>query len=142
MARLSASYSLNVRNLSERLKTRKSFDSIERQLRVAGKDMTMYYLDGFVKDGEMQRIIGSLTGMKELGTAEELLKVLPYVEVDICTELEEAVVAVLSGQTVIIAESFGDTAILLPDPQASRHPTGSLKDRERALWKRWSSTPP
>ena len=124
MARLSTSYSLNVRNLSERLKTRKSFDSIERQLRVAGKDMTMYYLDGFVKDGEMQRIIGSLTGMKELGTAEELLKVLPYVEVDICTELEEAVVAVLSGQTVIIAESFGDTAILVDARTYPTRPTG------------------
>ena len=75
--------------------------------------MCFFYIDGFVKDGEMLRIMQYLLSQKTISTAEELEKKIPYVEVELTREREKLVRAVLSGQTAIFAESFGDTAILL-----------------------------
>ena len=55
--RLYTDYKLNVTLMSERLRVKDSFDIIERHLTVAGADMCFFYIDGFVKDGEMLRIM-------------------------------------------------------------------------------------
>ncbi len=99
--------------MSERLRVTESFDMIERHLTVADRDMCFYYIDGFVKDGEMLRIMQYLLSQKEIGSAQALEKKLPYVEVELTQEVEKIICAVLSGQTAIFAESFRDTAILL-----------------------------
>ena len=111
--RLYGDYNLNVTLMSERLRVKESFDIIERHLTVCERDMCFFYIDGFVKDGEMLRIMQYLLSQKQIGSAEELEKILPYVEVELSQEQNKIIRAVLSGQTAIFAESFGDTAILL-----------------------------
>lgn len=86
---------------------------IERHLTVCERDMCFFYIDGFVKDGEMLRIMQYLLSQKSIGSAEELERKIPYVEVELSHEPEKIIHAVLSGQTAVFAESFGDTAILL-----------------------------
>ena len=54
--RLSNNYEWNVSHMSERLRVDKSFDIIERHLDTAGGEITLFYIDGFVKDGEIQRV--------------------------------------------------------------------------------------
>ena len=111
--RLFADYGQNVAFMSQKLRVDKSFDIIERHLTVCNRDMCFFYIDGFVKDGEMLRIMQYLLSQKELGTADQLEKKLPYVEVELTSEPRKIIRAVLSGQTAIFAESFLDTAILL-----------------------------
>ena len=111
--RLSYFYSDNVELISHKLRAKSSFDMIERHLLVAERDICFFYIDGFVKDGEMQRIMQTFLSLKELGDADALVKKLPYVEVDITHSAEAACTAVLSGQAALFAESFGDTAILI-----------------------------
>ena len=111
--RLGSDYGENVMILREELRVEDSFDMIERHLTVAGHDMCFFYIDGFVKDGEMLRIMQYLLSQKSIGSAEELEKKLPYVEVELTGERDKLVRAVLSGQTAFITESFGGTAILL-----------------------------
>ena len=111
--RLCGDYRLNVALMSERLRVKESFDIIERHLTVCERDMCFFYIDGFVKDGEMLRIMQYLLSQKEIGSAEELEKRLPYIEVELMHEPSKIIRAVLSGQTAVFAESFGDTAILL-----------------------------
>ena len=106
-------YGRNIAMMSERLRVTESFDMIERHLTVADRDMCFYYIDGFVKDGEMLRIMQYLLSQKEIGSAQALEKKLPYVEVELTQEVERIICAVLSGQTAIFAESFCNTAILL-----------------------------
>ena len=106
-------YRQNVENMSKLLRVSESFDIIERHLTVCERDMCFFYIDGFVKDGEMLRIMQYLLSQKTIGRAEELERKMPYVEVELTQEVEKIVRAVLSGQTAIFAESFGDTAILL-----------------------------
>lgn len=110
---LYADYNLNVLLMRENLRVNESFDIIERHLTVCDKDMSFFYIDGFVKDGEMLRIMQYLLSLKELTSAEELERKMPYVEVEISREPKKLIRAVLSGQTAIFAESFGASAILL-----------------------------
>ncbi len=111
--RLFTDYSANIAMMSNRLRVKESFDMIERHLTVCERDMCFFYIDGFVKDGEMLRIMQYLLSQKQISTAEELEKKIPYVEVELTQEVEKIIRAVLSGQTAIFAESFEDTAILL-----------------------------
>lgn len=106
-------YGSNIAMISERLRVKESFDIIERHLTVCQRDMCFFYIDGFVKDGEMLRIMQYLLSQKTIGTAEELEKKIPYVEVELTHEPGKVIRAVLSGQTAVLAESFCDTAILL-----------------------------
>ena len=46
--RLSDDYTLNIRLLREELRVGESFDIIERHLCVAGRDVGLFYIDGFV----------------------------------------------------------------------------------------------
>ena len=106
-------HSQNVAILSARLRSADSFDIIERHLSVAGEDVCFFYVDGFVKDAELQRLMQYLLSKKRLEGARELVEILPYVEVDLASGTEKAVLAVLSGQTVLISSSFPGEAILI-----------------------------
>jgi len=110
---LSSDYKLNTTVLRERLRVDDSFDIIERHLKASSGDMCFFYIDGFVKDGEMLRIMQFLLSEKNITTAAELEKRLPYVEVEVAKEKSKIIRAVLSGQSALLCESFGDEAILL-----------------------------
>ena len=111
--KLFTDYYDNIRMMRERLRVKENFDIIERHLTVCERDMCFFYVDGFVKDGETLRIMQYLLSQKSIGTAEELEKKIPYVEVELSSECAGIIRAVLSGQVVVFAESFGGVAILL-----------------------------
>lgn len=113
MDRLCDDYVLNVSEIGERLRADESFDIIKRTIRAGGRSVCMFYLDGFVKDSEMQRVMQSIIAMRELPDARQMELVLPYVEVERCSDTERIITAVLSGQSAILAESFGDSALLV-----------------------------
>ncbi len=110
---LARDYERNVKEMRERIGVGRNFDMIERRLDVAGRGVTMFYVDGFAKDAELQRIMQQILGMKELGGAKEVLAAIAYVEVDKKSCFEDIISAVLSGQTAIFAETFGEVAILV-----------------------------
>ena len=113
MALLSKNYSENATRISDKLRANESFDIVVRRLTVAERSVAFFFVDGFVKDGEMQRIMQFILSQKTLGTAEDLFHKLPYVEVEITQDEDAISRAVLSGQTAILAETFQDYAILV-----------------------------
>ncbi len=106
-------YNLDTLLLRERLRVDESFDIIERHLTVCGKDMCFFYIDGFVKDAEMLRIMQYLLSLEKIESAEELERRMPYVEVELTKDTHKIIRSVLSGQTAVLAESFGLSAMLL-----------------------------
>ena len=110
---LSHDHKLNTLLLREALRVKESFDIIERHLTVVGADACFFYIDGFVKDGEMLRIMQDIIGRKELSGADELIKTIPYVEVEKTESIGKVCREVLSGQTALLIEGFGPSAILL-----------------------------
>ena len=110
---LSLDYGANVSLLSSRLRVKENFDIIERHLNVAGEDVCFFYVDGFTKDSEMQRLMQYLLSQKSLTDAHSLLSTLPYIEVELGTEVDRLVTAVLSGQTLLISSAFPTESIVI-----------------------------
>jgi stage V sporulation protein AF len=106
-------YTQNIEAMRERLRSEASFDIIERHLSVLDRDMCFFYIDGFTKDGEMQRVMQFLLNLKDGFNAESVERQLPYVEVERSTDIDAVTVAVLSGQTAVLAESFCGEVILV-----------------------------
>lgn len=125
MGTLSSNYTDNISDLSARLRVKESFDIIERHLTVASRDVCFFYIDGFTKDAEMLRIMQFLLSQKELGTADEMLRKLPYIEVESTCDDDVIVRAVLSGQAAMLTETFNGYAILL---DARTYPARSTQE--------------
>ena len=110
---MQGSFEVNLRVLRGRLRVDENFDVVERRMTIAGQDACFFYIDGFVKDGEMLRIMQFLLSQKNIGTAEEMLRKIPYVEVEVSSDREKLIRQVLAGQSAFLCESFGKEAILL-----------------------------
>ena len=113
MQRLGIPYGENLAAMRKKLRASESFDIIERHLTVLDRDMCFFYVDGFTKDSEMQRIMQFLLNLKEGFDAESVELRLPYVEVERSSDIDNIAVAVLSGQTAVLAESFECEALLI-----------------------------
>lgn len=110
---LGTDYEQNVSLIASRLRASESFDIIERHLLVGEHDTCFFYIDGFAKDSEMQRVMQFLLSQKELTAAGELLRHLPYIEVKLERDVEAVITAVLSGQSLIICSAFPGESILI-----------------------------
>ena len=113
MEKLKGIYSSDLEQISTRLRVDESFDVIKRSIRASGQEITFFYIDGFVKDSEMQRIMQFIMSEKTVGDADSVLARLPYVEISVSDDCDMIVGAVLSGQTVMLATSFGSRAVLI-----------------------------
>lgn len=122
---LSLSHEANVTLLSSRLRVKESFDIIERHLSVAGEDVCFFYVDGFTKDSEMQRLMQYLLSQKSLTDARALTSSLPYIEVELGGEIDRIVTAVLSGQTALVSSAFPKESILI---DARTYPARSTEE--------------
>ena len=122
---LSKNHSENVARIVSKLRVNDSFDLIERKLTVAERAVSFFYVDGFVKDGEMQRIMQFMLSQKQLGAANDLMLKLPYIEVELTNDEDTLIRAVLSGQAAVLAESFENQAILI---DARTYPARSTEE--------------
>ena len=122
---LSLNYEANVSLLSSRLGVQESFDIIERHLKVAGEDVCFFYIDGFTKDSEMQRLMQYLLSQKSLSDARSLISTLPYIEVALGDDVEGMVTAVLSGQTLLISSAFPCESVII---DARTYPARSTEE--------------
>ncbi len=111
--KLLGDYDVDVAYFEKSLGSGRSFDVIKRRLAIGDGELTMFYIDGFVKDAELQRIMQTLIGEDELGDARQVMKRLAYLEVDIKSDVGEIITAVLSGQTAVLAPSFDADALLI-----------------------------
>ena len=118
MDRLSQNYRDNARLLSALLAADESFDLIERRLSVGRDELTLFFVDGLVKDGLIQRVLQFFLGRDGLGSGREAAEAfsrsqVPHVNVEIASDVERLITAALSGVTVVLGSSFRDEAVLI-----------------------------
>ncbi len=113
MAYLTDDHNQNLKLLSELFRVDENFDIICRRLTAAERGIAFFFIDGFTKDGEMQRIMQHILSQKSLGDADAVLHTLPYIEVEKTSDIDKIVRAVLSGQSAMLSETFGNEAILI-----------------------------
>ena len=108
----------NIQNITSVLKVKESFDIIERILDVHDKKIYLYFVDGFVKDENLEFLIRSLLFMtkesfSKFETSNDFIqKMISSMEVSEEDDVSKLSTSVLSGQTAMIVEGF-PTAILL-----------------------------
>ena len=117
-------YECNVKELDSRLFVNENFDIIKKELCVGVDELTFYYVDGFVKDGIISKImiyllsLGSLVDKKKKEDGESAAQSfarshLPYVETRVTSNIEDAVKTVMSGAVVVLGSSLGGEAVVI-----------------------------
>ena len=127
---LTDNYQGNVALLDSVLRVSESFDLIKKPLKVGVDEMTLYYIDGFIKDTVMMKLMMSFLALDGLAQSaseggesagkEHLLpaisfcaRALPYVETDVTDSTDLAVQMVLSGAALLVGSPFGRGVILI-----------------------------
>lgn len=118
MKRLSEDYRENVDTFDKILCVSENFDILKKVLRIGSDELTLYFIDGFVKDAIMQKMMIHFLSLDGLGVpggdcAEEFLRCgVPYVEAEVCEDIDAMVRMLLSGATVILGSTFSGYGII------------------------------
>lgn len=115
MRRLSEKYEDNVRYLKEVLRVKENFDVLSKTLRLSEGEMTLFFIDGFVKDTVMQKLMMHFLSLKKPpASAEDFMEMaIPYVETDVVEDVDKMIGAVLSGATLMLSTCFGARAVVI-----------------------------
>lgn len=130
---LTKSVKENINLIKNFLPIDKSFDLIQREIIIGGKNSHLFFIDGFIKDELMERIISGFFKISEkeinsINNLEDFIhKHIPYVEVSKENNLENISKEVLSGPIAIIIDGF-DEAIIL---DVRTYPVRSIEEPEK-----------
>lgn len=133
--KLSASFEENIRYMNEILPVKESFDIIRRDMVIGGKASVFYYIDGFIKDEVMLKIMDSFLSVTEEDMPDDaegfIRKQVPYVEVDITDEFDQVIRDVLSGPACLFIDGYSECIIL----DCRTYPARSVDepDKDRSL---------
>lgn len=121
----------NRRELDRVLHIEENFDIIHRDIRIAGKDASLYYIDGMVKDEVLEKVIQSLFSVKEKDMPDDVMsftqKLVSYTENELCDDLDKLLKNLLSGVTALLLNGY-DQAILL---DLRTYPARSVEEPEK-----------
>ena len=112
---LTHSYADNVASLDGIFRVKENFDLIKKPLKVGKDEMTLYYIDGFIKDTVMMKLMMSFLALDGVTAPATRFceRALPYVETDVTADTATLVQTVLSGAAVMLGSSFGSEAIII-----------------------------
>ncbi len=115
MISLSSNYRENVARLTRDLRVGENFDIICKSLSVGDGEVTLFYIDGLIKDGEMQKLFAYFLTMRAMPQSadEFLLCHMPYVECDVSDNGEEIEAMLFSGAALMLGSTFGARAMLI-----------------------------
>ena len=130
--RLSGDYRENVRLIDSILRPQKNFDIIKKPLTVGDGELMLYFIDGFVKDAVMQKLMMHLVSLEGLGAGskgksdewEQSAAVgqrvaafihahIPYVETDSTSDLDNMIQMMMSGATLVLGSAFGEYGVII-----------------------------
>ena len=94
------------------LRVDESFDVVARVFMVSDKQAALFFVDGMIKDETMQKIMTGFAAIKPEDMPENAAMFakyqVPYVEVDVLQEKQQAVTAVLSGTPCLIVDGYSE----------------------------------
>lgn len=141
MHRLSDNYTSNVALLDRSLRVENNFDVVKKILRIgnAGDELTLYYLDGFVEGGGMQKLMTQFLSLKSLpepksseyadggkGAAQAFVETsVPHVESEITDDPEFMLRMILAGASLVLGTTFHEYAVIV---DARTYPIRSVEE--------------
>ncbi|MEG0841725.1 MAG: spore germination protein [Erysipelotrichaceae bacterium] len=122
----------NVLLLDQLLYVKDNFDVINKECRVEDYIFNFYFIDGFVKDDIMERIMSFLLKqpidtLRQQENAQMFSNhLIPYVEVDVLCDVNDIVTKVLSGSIAMVVGSFNQVIMV----DARTYPTRGMSEPE------------
>ena len=114
--KLNSSFEENIRYMNEILPVKESFDIIRREIIIGGKASVFYYIDGFIKDEAMLKIMDSFLSVSEQDMPKDaemfIQKHVPYVEVEILEDFDQVIRNVLSGPACLFIDGYKECIAL------------------------------
>ena len=112
----SSDYQKNKNDLKQALRVDESFDLICKDTTIGGKKACFFFVDGMTKDEVMQKLLSGFYTIKAQDMPDNAsdfsTQQLPYIEVDVVINIEQAVTSILSGVTVLLIDGY-DAAICM-----------------------------
>lgn len=124
-------YNNTKEQLNNRLDVANNFDIICKGFYIADKRADFFFVDGFVKDTVMQKMMAFWNGLKSdavSGDAEDFInKAIPYVEVDLTSDINQMITSILMGMTCLLVDGL-DKAILI---DCRTYPARNVEEPEK-----------
>lgn len=121
----------NIRIMEKALPIQKSFDVIERKIKIGDRDSAFYFIDGFSKDEAMLKILDAffaLTKEQMPATAEEFIeRNVPYIEVELLEDYDQVIKNILSGVTCLFIDGY-DSCMAI---DCRTYPARSVEEPEK-----------
>ncbi len=114
----SVDYVTNSANMDTQLRINESFDLVAREIKAGSKRIRLYFVDGFIKDVVMVNIMMELMKLTEeklqsVQTTRELADMfVPYVETDVCGDVQDFQKSVFSGMVGMLVEGFPEAVLI------------------------------
>ena len=100
----------NRETMLQLLPIQESFDLLQRDIKIGGRDASFYFLDGMTKDEAMVKIMAALFAIQEqdmpANATAFVQQCMPYIEVDVIGEFDSVIRNVLSGVTVFFIDQY------------------------------------
>ena len=123
-------YSKKVKQLDDFFRVSENFDVVAREIKIASRSAKLYFIDGFAKDDVLEKVLEFILKLKDSdvdavgGTREFADKFLPYIEVDVHSDIAPFSTYVYSGAIGMIVEGF-DGGMLV---DARTYPTRGIEE--------------
>lgn len=133
MMKLTSNLKDNLRELHSILPLGKSFDILEKKLIIHGRTFYLYFIDGFVKDVNLEYVRRDLYDLSpetlsKIYRAEDLLIYgVSAIEISTSDDINELVDAMLAGQTILLFDGSSSGAIL----DLRTYPTRGISEPEK-----------
>lgn len=100
----------NIAYINEVLPVKESFDIIERDMIIGGRESCFFFIDGFMKDEVMSKVMDTLfklTPEQMPKTSTELSRtMISYVEIDTFSEFDGIIKNILSGVACLFVDGY------------------------------------
>lgn len=128
-------YKTNLDILSSALRSDQSFDLVKRELVILNRKATLFFIDGLLKDDITEKILEFFyKNVKEENFKSALYfsqSSVPYVEVEVSSDLKKICTDVLSGISALFIEEFSE--VILLDTRTYPQRSTSEPDNDKVL---------
>lgn len=128
-------YNTNLQIISDALRSEQSFDLVKRDLIIAERKAALFFIDGLLKDDITEKILEFFYKNVKSENFKSALyfaqSSVPYVEVEVTSDLKKICTDVLSGISALIIEDF--TEVILLDTRTYPQRSTSEPDNDKVL---------
>lgn len=128
-------YNTNLQIISDALRSEQSFDLVRRDLIIADRKAALFFIDGLLKDDITEKILEFFYKNVKSENFKSALyfaqSSVPYVEVEVTSDLKKICTDVLSGISALITEGF--TEVILLDTRTYPQRSTSEPDNDKVL---------